>query len=128
MPSEPTKAQARVLTAILDHMMQRGGSPTLRELGALVGVRSTNGVTEHLVRLESRGLISRSPMVSRAVVITDSGWAWWATVLSERTGGEVSPDVARVMTSVWPDVVALGERACPALSDLVSLIASATRG
>lgn len=127
MPSEPTDAQARVLTAILDYTMQNSRAPTLRDLGALVGIKSTNGVIEHLIRLEGRGLIVRQARISRSLTITADGWAWWSGVLTERTGLEVSPDVARVMTSVWPDVVALGERAGPTLSGLVDLLAAIAR-
>jgi repressor LexA len=69
-----TRRQHDVLAAVVGHIDQHGVPPTRRELGATLGIRSPNGVTEHLVALEARGLIRRGPHgTARALVVTPSG-------------------------------------------------------
>lgn len=51
----------------------RGFPPTVRELTASLGLRSTNGAMEHLDALEAAELIERTPVVARALVLTRLG-------------------------------------------------------
>ncbi len=46
---------------------ERGYPPTLREIGAEMKIRSTNGVSDHLRALERKGYLSREDMKSRAL-------------------------------------------------------------
>jgi len=46
---------------------RRGYPPTLREIGAHMGIRSTNGVNDHLRALERKGYLTREDMKSRAL-------------------------------------------------------------
>src|SRR5262249_54488693 len=46
---------------------ERGYPPTLREIGAHMGIRSTNGVNDHLRALERKGYLTREDMKSRAL-------------------------------------------------------------
>lgn len=68
-----TARQEEVLTAIHDRIVRDGIPPTLRELGADLGIKSTNGVNDHLRALERKGCIGRKSMRSRAMLITDKG-------------------------------------------------------
>jgi len=63
-----TKQQRRILDAIL-FFLHKGELPTVREVGALVGLRSPATVLKHLRALEQRKLISLSGK-SRGIRIT----------------------------------------------------------
>lgn len=75
--SSPTLRQVEVLRAIA-RLSAGGVPPTRRELGRALGIRSTNGVTDHLVALARRGLVDWAPMRARALVITPAGQQWAA--------------------------------------------------
>ena len=45
----------------------RGYPPTLREIGEHMGIRSTNGVNDHLRALERKGYLTREDMKCRAL-------------------------------------------------------------
>src|SRR6185503_2256635 len=46
---------------------ERGYPPTLREIGVHFGIRSTNGVNDHLRALEKKGHLQREDLKSRAL-------------------------------------------------------------
>ncbi len=50
-----THRQQMVLDFIRESIADRGYPPTLREIGARMGIRSTNGVNDHLRALERKG-------------------------------------------------------------------------
>jgi repressor LexA len=56
-----------VLDYIRQSITDRGYPPTLREIGAQMGIRSTNGVNDHLRALERKGYLTREDMKSRAL-------------------------------------------------------------
>ncbi|NMC69703.1 MAG: transcriptional repressor LexA [Myxococcales bacterium] len=62
-----TKRQQLVLEYIQESIQQNGYPPTLREIGAHFGIRSTNGVNDHLLALERKGYLRREDMKSRAL-------------------------------------------------------------
>lgn len=62
-----TARQQQVLEYIRESIKKRGYPPTLREIGAHMGIRSTNGVNDHLRALERKGYLSRDDMKSRAI-------------------------------------------------------------
>ena len=59
--------QRQVFEFIRSHIAGKGYPPTLREIGSALGVSSTNGVADHLRRLEKKGYIAREPNASRAI-------------------------------------------------------------
>jgi len=63
-----TKRQRMVLDFISHNITQKGYPPTLREIGAFMGIRSTNGVNDHLRALERKGYLKREDMKSRALI------------------------------------------------------------
>jgi len=73
-----TARQREVLDAIVSMTQDKGVPPTLRELGAALGIRSTNGVTDHLKALRRKGYLKERPVgesgdpVSRAILLTDA--------------------------------------------------------
>lgn len=78
-----TQRQQMVLDFIRQSIADRGYPPTLREIGARMGIRSTNGVNDHLRALERKGYLTREDMKSRALRPTAH-----ANSNNEREGGE----------------------------------------
>ena len=62
-----TKRQSQTLEFIRHSIEDRGYPPTLREIGEHMGIRSTNGVNDHLRALERKGYLRREDMKSRAL-------------------------------------------------------------
>jgi repressor LexA len=62
-----------VLKYIESSITERGYPPTLREIGNFMGIRSTNGVNDHLRALERKGYLAREDMKSRALRPTRNG-------------------------------------------------------
>ncbi len=62
-----TKRQATVLEVIAKHIEEMGYPPTIRELGDALGIRSTNGVNDHLKALERKGYLTREDAKSRTM-------------------------------------------------------------
>ena len=62
-----TDRQRQVLDFISDSIRKRGYPPTLREIGSHFGIRSTNGVNDHLRALEKKGFLQREDLKSRAL-------------------------------------------------------------
>ena len=68
-----TRRQQQVLNFIRESITERGYPPTLREIGQHMGIRSTNGVNDHLRALERKGYLTREDMKSRALRPKDMG-------------------------------------------------------
>ena len=62
-----TVRQAEILAFVGSYLREHAYPPTLREIGARFGIRSTNGVTDHLRALERKGFLTRDEMKSRAI-------------------------------------------------------------
>lgn len=62
-----TDRQRMVLEFICTSIDDRGYPPTLREIGMKLGIRSTNGVNDHLRALERKGYLTREDMKSRTL-------------------------------------------------------------
>jgi repressor LexA len=62
-----TDRQREVLEFISRSITERGYPPTLREIGEQMGIRSTNGVNDHLKALEKKGYLEREDLKSRAL-------------------------------------------------------------
>jgi repressor LexA len=78
-----TKRQKQTLDYIRQSIEQRGYPPTLREIGEYMGIRSTNGVNDHLRALERKGYLRREDMKSRALRLVGN---------SEEAAPPASPD------------------------------------
>jgi repressor LexA len=67
MPDHLTQRQQEILDFISTSIDKRGFPPTLREIGIHFGIRSTNGVNDHLKALEKKGFLTREDLKSRAM-------------------------------------------------------------
>jgi repressor LexA len=62
-----TDRQREILDFITQSISERGYPPTLREIGLHFGIKSTNGVNDHLRALEKKGYLQREDLKSRAL-------------------------------------------------------------
>jgi repressor LexA len=62
-----TDRQREILSFIQERIHEQGYPPTIREIGQRMGIRSTNGVNDHLKALERKGFLLREGLKSRAL-------------------------------------------------------------
>ncbi|MBI5512769.1 MAG: transcriptional repressor LexA [Deltaproteobacteria bacterium] len=104
-----TERQEKILGYIRTSIRRRGYPPTLREIGAEMNIRSTNGVSDHLRALEKKGYLKREDMKSRALVPThprnaplpplpdNDGWEDDGASRGARKGSAARPEPANVV-------------------------------
>ena len=63
--------QRAIVEYLHEYVDQHGYPPTVREIGAAVGLRSPSTVHAHLAQLERAGLLRRDPTKPRALELTD---------------------------------------------------------
>lgn len=68
-----TKRQREILAYVMSSMQQRGYPPSVREIGAALGLTSSSTVHSHLTALEKKGFIHRDPSKPRAIEILKDG-------------------------------------------------------
>ncbi len=69
-----TKRQRQLLDFIEAHIAENGYPPSIREMAEHMGIRSTNGVNDHLKALERKGYLERKAgLKSRAIALTHKG-------------------------------------------------------
>ena len=66
-----TKRQQEILDFIKRYLSRHGYPPTVRDIGAAVGLASSSTVHQHLANLERAGLIRRDPSKPRALELLD---------------------------------------------------------
>ncbi|HWC79117.1 MAG TPA: transcriptional repressor LexA [Pseudonocardiaceae bacterium] len=59
--------QQRILATIRDYVVRYGYSPSTRQIGDAVGLRSSSSVSKHLTSLEDKGFLRRSDTMSRPI-------------------------------------------------------------
>lgn len=59
--------QQRILVTIRDWVVRHGYSPSTRQIGDAVGLRSSSSVSKHLTSLEEKGFLRRSTTMSRPI-------------------------------------------------------------
>jgi repressor LexA len=94
-----TDRQREILDFISQSIRERGYPPTLREIGLHFGIRSTNGVNDHLRALEKKGYLQREDLKSRALRPVGLRGAVRATAAQEDDFIEI-PLVGRVAAGV----------------------------
>ena len=70
MAKQLTKRQQTVLETIRAWIRERGYSPTIRELGKLLGIKSLRGVTTHLDAIAKKGFLKRESR-ARSISLSD---------------------------------------------------------
>jgi repressor LexA len=78
--------QQHILAVIREWVDQHGYPPTVREIGAAVGLGSPSSVAHHLKVLQRRGLVRRAAHGSRAVDARPSSGSTVVTTVSDNPG------------------------------------------
>jgi repressor LexA len=74
MPNQKTKERwVQILTTIHDAIEDRGFPPTVREIGAAVGLSSSSTVAVYLEKMQNAGLIDKDPAKPRTLEVTPTG-------------------------------------------------------
>jgi len=63
--TELPERQQMILVAIRDWVVEHGYSPSTREIGEAVGLKSSSSVSKHLSSLEDKGFLKRGGSVTR---------------------------------------------------------------
>ena len=122
MNDKISERQQSILDFIRETMAIRGMPPTMREIGAKFGIRSTNGVEKHLLVLERSGYINRERGKSRGIAAIGGSRpaeivpllgrvAAGVPVLSpENRDGDITVDLSLFALKTSQNVFALGVR------------------
>src|SRR5258707_739235 len=103
-----TDRQRQALDFISRYISRRGFPPTLREIGTHMGIRSTNGVNDHLKALEKKGYLEREDLKSRALRPLDGAGGYGGSSGSGGNGaGHGSPELL-ALTGQLVEVPLLG--------------------
>lgn len=96
-----TARQQNILDYLISFVGEHGYPPSMREIGEFFGIRSTNGVSDHLRALERKGFISRSAQKGRGLQLLPKSGA-------PATRRTVSPRRSATPTPGMVDVPVLG--------------------
>ncbi|MDF1742437.1 MAG: LexA family transcriptional regulator [Gimesia sp.] len=66
-----TERQKQILSFIRIYKAKTGETPTVREIGDAFGMRSTNGVSNHLKAIEAKGKLKRLGFMPRGIEVLD---------------------------------------------------------
>ena len=80
--------QQRILVAIREWVVKYGYSPSTRQIGEAVGLRSASSVSKHLASLEEKGFLRRGTSMSRPIDVR--------LFLQDSPGRSVSEDTVSV--------------------------------
>jgi SOS-response transcriptional repressor LexA len=64
-----TDRQSEVLTTVIDLLVDNGFCPSFRELQAKLGIKSGNGIHEHIAALERKGYLHVHKGCARGLVV-----------------------------------------------------------
>ncbi len=68
-----SEMQEKIYSYLIDCVRERGYPPSVREIGAAVGLKSPSTVHFHLKRLEEAGMIEKASGKGRAISLTGPG-------------------------------------------------------
>lgn len=95
--TELTPRQQNILDFVHEFQQQHGYPPSIREIGEFFGIRSTNGVSDHLRALERKGFLSRNGHLSRSLQVVRDETRFVPE--AEEQEGEDVPVIARTTTT-----------------------------
>lgn len=99
-----TSRQAECLRVVTRSIAFRGYPPTLREIGDAMGIRSTNGINDHLKALERKGYLTREGLKSRTlVVLAETPLLDAVSHLGRRLAAAAPPGSARAELRLSPE-------------------------
>jgi repressor LexA len=94
---ELTERQKQVYEFIQERIVAWGYPPTVREIGEHLGIRSTNGVADHLKALKKKGYLVSQGMKSRTLTpLKNEGATVVSTLVGRGSQGIAVPILGRV--------------------------------
>lgn len=122
--------QKQLLDFIAAYQDQKGVPPTLREIGEAMGIRSTNGVSDHLKALLKKGLLERvgEARTSRGVRLAQStigGFRQEATVAVPIVG-RVAAGSPILAEENWAGTLHIDSKLMPHQAQAFALVVSGT--
>jgi len=66
-----TEKQKQILSFIRVFKAKTGFGPTVREIGDAFGMKSTNGVSDHLKAIQAKGRLKRTEFMPRGIEALD---------------------------------------------------------
>jgi len=66
-----TERESQVLNIIVEYIKENGYGPSVREIGNIIGLKSTSSVHAHLKNLQEKGYIERKENFPRALKVID---------------------------------------------------------
>lgn len=123
-PGDPlTARQQRIMDSIRANIEAKGYPPTMREIGAAVGLASPSSVKYQLRILEEKGYLRRDPVSTRAIEVIDQ-----SSAPSAPAPGGAGPDLAETTPTRAPrELFAVGDEhldAAPSYVPVVGRIAA----
>ncbi|GFO63725.1 transcriptional repressor LexA [Geomonas paludis] len=88
-----TSRQQQVLDIISRHIEDYGYPPTLREIGAKLGVTGTLGVLKHLEALEKKGYLRRQEGSTRGITLNRQGQGASLPIVGTVRAGVLHPAI-----------------------------------
>ncbi len=123
-----TEKQAEVLDAIRRHFSLTGQSPTVREIGQAVNLKSSCSVQKHLDSLEKHGKIHRSKFKYRSIELADHDFVnAGAPVLVPLLGFVAGGIPMHAEQDTDPEILMLSESLLPRVERRAQADACATR-
>lgn len=118
--------QRQLLEFVATYQDQRGIPPTLREIGEALGIRSTNGVSDHIKSLLKKGYLERvgGARASRAVRLADrakGGFREQSTV-AVPVIGRVAAGQPILAEENWAGTLHLDARMVPHQGEVFALV------
>ena len=93
---ELTDRQREIYEYIQDRIRAWGYPPTIREIGEHLGIRSTNGVADHLKALKRKGYLNHEERKSRALTPVKPGKTTVVRAIGSQGRGIAVPILGRV--------------------------------
>lgn len=93
---ELTLRQKEVLEIVSRHIEEYGYPPTLREIGAKLGVSGTLGVLKHLDALERKGYLRRQEGSTRSITLSQQGQGVPLPIVGQVRAGTLHPAIEDV--------------------------------
>ncbi len=90
---ELTLRQKEVLEIVSRHIEEYGYPPTLREIGAKLGVSGTLGVLKHLDALERKGYLRRQEGSTRGITLSQQGQGVPLPIVGQVRAGTLHPAI-----------------------------------
>jgi repressor LexA len=67
-----TERQKHIISFIRVFTAKTGCAPTVREIGQSFGIKSTNGVSDHLKAIEAKGRLKRNQFMPRGLEVVEN--------------------------------------------------------